>query len=260
MRLEIQEEELEQINKPQNLEIPTSHIDISDGLDSLEFKLIQNELESAVDKHIDTLQEWQDLLQEIFPDLETSEISDCYNEIKKLRITYGFNLDTNYIKALLLYIKNLNSHKDKTTKQENLRTKLQKTMIQIMQKQTLTSKNTEDGLQNTEFAALMYMIQSLETLPIDDQKKLQKKLTDRIKELQQKYTQGYFIEIYEVQLKKDGKIVIQWNLQSNHASITYDPNIKQPTSPFSTYKEKELPIQEQQKAKTRKQESSIKEH
>jgi hypothetical protein len=58
-------------------------------------------LKQEIVEHKDFFEQWEGLIHEVFPELDDISAAECLDELKKLRLTYGFIRDIKKIKRLL---------------------------------------------------------------------------------------------------------------------------------------------------------------
>lgn len=178
-----------------------------------------DELKEEILEHQDFFAERKDMIHEILPELDDVMVDDCRDEVKKLRMTYGFTRDVVKIKRLL-----------KKTSREAESHENEKSFVEIFRDVILaevlgqlpSKKEDMDLTSEEDFSVLAYVAEHFEEMSDEEKKKFMQWFAELIAY----YRESKLLEVYEVTVGEDGTVTIKGKLGTQHVTIKFDPVAK----------------------------------
>jgi len=188
---------------------------------------MMEELKEDVMEYKDFLDEWRALIDEVLPDLDVVFVDACLDELKKLRLVYGFVRDAKKIKRFLKRTQR-QFLDQKNDKDPNFKEKLfSEVFADIVLDEILwfTESNKKKIVLNDEedFNLLVFLADHFDEM--DEEKK--KKFMMWFEDLLARYKEWKVLDVYEIQIAEDGTIIIRWKIGDENVVLYYHPDLWQ---------------------------------
>lgn len=211
----------EVLEKDSNEILDESFVDDIYDLDSVD------DLREEISENSELFEEWKNLIYEILPDLDEVFVDSCLDELKRLRLFYGFVWDSNQIRRILLQANMAFWEQYKDAWQESDPS----LFIEFFEKQILagvldlTDYNYRHLILSDEeqLSMLMYLAQHFDELEEEEKKKFLAWFED----LLAWYKEYKVLEVYEVSIAEDGTVVIKAVRDWKHVRIHWHPDLQQ---------------------------------